>query len=188
MCSDNIPASGTHQRRRLLSSSPKANKAGRSDSAGKINERGGVFIYLGWTILGLVGVDQALQYKHEQEDKEKRRILAQMQIDADSASVNVADWDENLPAIFTCKVLHVDSGLDGTKMLTRRKSQGVRGGKRNEITRKIQRGDVVEILEAGVGPSQRYHLCRFRQPKSDTNDVVATVVGWYPSNYLERID
>eukprot|EP00537_Pseudo-nitzschia_pungens_P001893 CAMPEP_0172375228 /NCGR_PEP_ID=MMETSP1060-20121228/60464_1 /TAXON_ID=37318 /ORGANISM="Pseudo-nitzschia pungens, Strain cf. cingulata" /LENGTH=164 /DNA_ID=CAMNT_0013102257 /DNA_START=376 /DNA_END=870 /DNA_ORIENTATION=+ len=159
-----------------------------TDPTRKTNDRGGLWIYLGWTILGLVAVDQALQYKHELEDDEKRRILAQMQIDADNASVNAADWDETLPTIFTCKILHVDPGLDGTKMLTRRRSQGMRGGTRGGINRNIQRWDVVEILEAGVGPSQRYHLCRFWQAKSDDSDATTAIVGWYPIDFLERLD
>lgn len=139
-----LPA-GRNERRRLLSSNAK-----KGGSFPKLNERGGVWIYIGWTLLGLVVVDQTLQYKQEQEDNERRRILAQMQLDADNASINAADWDENLPTLFTCKILHVDSGLDGTKMLTRSKNQ--RGGIRSGINKNIKRGDLVEVIEAGVGP------------------------------------
>lgn len=176
---------GSGQRQRWLSSSSKANKSEQANPPHKINERGGIWIYIGWTILGLVGVDQALQYKQEQEDIERRQMLSQMQVDADNASINVADWDETLPTIFTCKILHVDPGLDGTKMLTRSKSE--RSGTRSGINRNIQKEDIVEVLEAGVGPSQRYHLCRMREQKSDNNDTSA-VVGWYPIDYLQRLD
>ena len=141
---------GKSEKRRLLSSSPNAQKPKQGVPSPKLNERGGIWIYIGWTLLGLVAVDQGLQYKQEQEDTERRRILAQMQLDADNASINAADWDENLPTLFICKILHVDSGLDGTKMLTRRKSQ--RGGIRNGINKNIKRGDLVEVIEAGVGP------------------------------------
>ena len=209
-------ALGADQSRRWLASSSKADKSKRSGSSRKINERGGIWIYIGWTILGLVGVDQALQYKQEQEDDDRRQMLAKMQLDADNASVNVADWDETLPTIFTCKILHVDPGLDGTKMLTRSKIH--RGGTRSGINKNIKRGDIVEILEAGVGPryvfarnlnpfmislfwfffsifltrsfslfSQAYHLCRMVEQKSDSEDT-STVVGWYPIEYLERLD
>lgn len=141
---------GSQGRRLLSSSSSKADKSKEVVSDAKINERGSIWIYIGWTILGLVGVDQALQYKQEQEDNERRQMLAQMQLDADNDSINVADWDETLPTLFTCKILHVDSGLDGTKMLTRSKKH--RGGIRSGINGNIKRGDIVEILEAGVGP------------------------------------
>ena len=207
---------GSHQSRRWLASSSKADKSVQPDSSQKINERGGIWIYIGWTILGLVAVDQALQYKQEEEDNERRQMLAKMQLDADNASINVADWDETLPTIFTCKILHVDPCLDGTKMLTRSKSH--RGGTRSGINKNIKRGDIVEILEAGVGPryvfdrklnplmiclfwfcssifphssfflfSQAYHLCRMVEQKSDSDDRSA-VVGWYPIEYLERLD
>ena len=141
---------GCNRRQRVLSSSSKADKSKQAVSSPKINERGSIWIYIGWTLLGLVGVDQVLQYKHEQDDNERRRMLAQMQLDADNATFNVADWDETLPTLFKCKILHVDSGLDGTKMLTRSKSH--RGGIRNGINKNIKRGDMVEVIEAGVGP------------------------------------
>lgn len=141
-------SAGRNERRRLLSSNAEKSKQGGSSP--KLNERGGVWIYIGWTLLGLVVVDQTLQYKQEQEDNERRQILAQMQLDADNASINAADWDENLPTLFTCKILHVDSGLDGTKMLTRSKNH--RGGIRSGINKNIKRGDLVEVIEAGVGP------------------------------------
>jgi hypothetical protein len=174
-----------NQKRRWVSSSSKTKKSEQTGSSRRINERGGIWIYIGWTILGLVGVDQALQYKQEQEDAERRRILAQMQLDADNATFNVADWDETLPTMFTCKILHVDPGLDGTKMLTRSKSD--RGGTRSGINKNIKKEDVVEVIEANVGPSQSYHLCRMREKKSDSGDDSA-VVGWYPIEYLERIN
>jgi hypothetical protein len=150
---------------------------------------GELWIYLGWSILGLVGIDQALQYKQEQEDYERRRLLSDMQIDADKAIINVAKWDETLPTLFTCKILHVDPSLDGTKMLTRKRVLGSSGG----INRNIQMNDVVEILEAGIGPNQDYHLCRLRQQKkkkSDRNSETGTAsaaIGWYPIKFLEKI-
>ncbi len=169
--------------RRFLSSSPKHDKSKEISHTAKLNERGGIWIYLGWTILGLVGVDQALQYKQEREDNERRRLIAQMQLDADNDSMNVADWDETLPTLFTCKILHVDSGLDGTKMLTRSKRHRVRSG----INKNIKRGDIVEIIDANVGPGKNYHLCRMKEQKSD-GDGPSAVVGWYPIDYLERLD
>jgi len=165
-----------------------------------VNERGGVFIYIGWTILGLVGIDQALQYKQGQEDDERRQLLTIMQLDADNASVNVANFDETLPTLFTCKILHIDPGLDGTKMLTRiQKSQRERRDNstrmKGGINKNIRKNDIVEIVEAGVGPNQDYHVCRLRQrpeKKSDRNNDTDTtgtaIIGWYPIKFLEKVD
>ena len=130
-------------------------------------------------------MDQGLQYKQEKEDNERRQLLAQMQIDADNASFNVADWDDTLPTIFTCEIVYVDPGLDGTKMLTRSKKG--QNGTPSGINKNIKKGDVVEIIETQVGPDQRYHLCRMRGNKSDSNDSSATIVGWYPIQYLKKI-
>ena len=125
--------------------------------------RGNLLIGLGWALLGLVAVDQALQYKQEQEAHEHRRMLYQMQAAANEE--NEAQWDATLPSLYKCKVSRTEVSLDGTKML-----------------RNVGLGDVVEVLEAGIGPNQAYHLCR--NPASDRPGSV----GWYPAKYLERID
>ena len=160
-------------------------RIGAEDSHNEPTKAGSIWIYVGWTILGFVGVDQGLQYKQAQDDNERRQILAKMQLDADNSSFNVADWDETLPTIFTCKILFVDPGLDGTKMLTR--SKKAQSSTFSGINKNIKKGDVVEIIETRVGPDQRYHLCRMRGEKSDGQDSSAIVVGWYPIQYLERI-
>ncbi|MGK3733660.1 MAG: hypothetical protein ACI90V_000496 [Bacillariaceae sp.] len=178
-----------HDHRQRLMSSSSSSHSDKTDKLMGGTGTGELWIYLGWSILGLVGIDQALQYKQEQEDYERRRLLSDMQIDADKAIINVAKWDETLPTLFTCKILHVDPSLDGTKMLTRKRVLGSSGG----INRNIQMNDVVEILEAGIGPNQDYHLCRLRQQKkkkSDRNSETGTAsaaIGWYPIKFLEKI-
>jgi hypothetical protein len=180
-----------HDHRQRLMSSSSSSQSDKTDQllgrTGTGDRSGALWIYLGWSILGLVGIDQALQYKQEQEDCERQRLLSDMQIDADKAIINVANWDETLPTLFTCKILHVDPSLDGTKMLTRTRVRGSSGG----INRNIQMNDVVEILEAGIGPNQDYHLCRLRQQKkSDKNSETGTAsaaIGWYPIKFLEKI-
>jgi len=124
---------------------------------------GNLLIGLGWTLLGLVAVDQALQYKQEQEASEHRRMLYRMQADANEE--NEVEWDVSLPVLYKCRVSRTEVSLDGTKML-----------------RNVGLGDVVEVLEAGIGPNEAYHLCR--NPASDRPGSV----GWYPVKYLERID
>jgi hypothetical protein len=125
--------------------------------------RGGILIGLGWALLGLVTVDQLLQYKQEREAEERRRLLYLMQEEANEE--NEAEWDSSLPILFECKIVHTEAMLDGTKML-----------------RNIGVGDVVEVLEAGIGPNKAYHLCR--NPSSDRPGST----GWYPIEFMERID
>jgi hypothetical protein len=114
--------------------------------------------------LGLVTIDQILQYRQEQEAEEHRRVLYQMQEDANQH--NQAQWDDSLPTLFQCKIIHTEPSLDGTKML-----------------RHVGVGDVVEILETDIGPNQAYHLCRRINPTSNRPGSI----GWYPIQYLERI-
>lgn len=125
--------------------------------------RGGILIGIGWALLGLVTIDQILQYRQEQEAIEHRRILYSMQEEANEE--NKAEWDSSLPTLFQCKIAHIEPSLDGTKML-----------------RHIGVGDVVDILEVDIGPNKAYHLCR--NPSSDRPGST----GWYPIQYLERIE
>ena len=181
---------GSISRQRLMSSS-SSSQSNKTDKlvgrTGTGDRSGSLWIYLGWSMLGIVGIEICLQYKQEQEDYERRRLLSDMQIEADKAIINVANWDETLPTLFTCKILHVDASLDGTKMLTRKRGRGSSGG----INRNIEMNDVVEILEAGIGPNEAYHLCRLRQQKkSDKNSETGTAsaaIGWYPIQFLEKI-
>jgi hypothetical protein len=136
--------------------------AGTSESTPP-RRRGNLLIGLGWALLGLLAVDQALQYKQEQEAKEHRQFLYQMQAEANEE--NEAQWDASLPALFKCKICHTEVSLDGTKML-----------------RNIGVGDVVEVLDVDIGPNQAYYLCR--NPASDRPGSI----GWYPKQYLERMD
>lgn len=140
---------------RFFSASPSESQTPR--------RRGSLLIGLGWALLGLVAVDQALQYKQEQEAMEHQRLLHIMQKEANEE--NETQWDTSLPSLFKCKISHTEVSLDGTKML-----------------RNIGVGDVVEVLEAGIGPNQAYHLCR--NPASNRPGSV----GWYPAKFMERID
>lgn len=122
-----------------------------------------MLIGLGWAILGLVTVDQILQYKQEREADEHRRLLYAMQEEANEE--NQAQWDSSLPTLFKCRIAHIEPSLDGTKML-----------------RNIGVGDVVEVLEGDIGPNKAYHLCR-----NSASDRPGST-GWYPIQYMERID
>jgi hypothetical protein len=127
------------------------------------SRRGSLFIGLGWTLLGLLALDQALQYRQQHDAKERLEILASMQQEADE--MNQVDWDRTLPSLFECKILHVEASLDGIKMLSN-----------------IRVGDVVEIIEESVGPNKAYHLGR-RPAQGRRKEAI----GWYPIQMMELI-
>jgi hypothetical protein len=134
------------------------------------------WIRLGWTLLGLVVLDQALQIKQEWEDEGKRQMLKQIQKEADDT--HPTDFNESLPTLFKCRLMHIEPSLDGTKMLTRRQQQ-------TSGSTSLQPGDVVDVIEANVGPNQAYHVCRVKSRDSNTTSVL---VGWYPVMFLERVE
>jgi hypothetical protein len=152
---------------RSLSSSSSSSTFSSSSSSPR--RGGGIFIGLGWTLLGLVALDQALQYRQEQEAKEHMRVLVVMQQEANEQ--NQAEWDTSLPTLFQCKIVHTEHSLDGTKML-----------------RNIKVGDVVEVMEEDLGPNKAYHLCRFVPSSLSNNNREKGSIGWYPSEYMEKLE
>lgn len=173
----------------FLRSFASANKDGNNNgsAAETTSSKGGNFwIRFGWTLLGLVVVDQALQLKHRREDEERTVVLREMQEEADRAVD--AGWAleeearRRSPTLFECRLSHVEPSLDGTKMLTRRR----RGGNDRAPLPPLREGDLVEVIEADVGPGRAYHMCRVRPSKEDGDD--APLVGWYPIMFLERVE
>jgi hypothetical protein len=53
------------------------------------------------------------------------------------------------------------------------------------MLRNIVVGDVVEIMEEDIGPNKAYHLCR-SVPSSSNREKGS--IGWYPSQYMEKLD
>lgn len=67
----------------------------------------------------------------------------------------------------------------------------------------VLEGDVLDVLEENIGPSQMYHLCRSQKKKTPVKDVshdddngddhqnsqnnILCSVGWYPKWFLEKI-
>ena len=50
----------------------------------------------------------------------------------------------------------------------------------------IQVGDVVEVLEEGVGPNNEYNLCRFPAPLDQPHAMDS--VGWFPIRWLQKLE
>lgn len=149
---------------RAFSSSKNGSESNNDNGHSEEAPRGNFWIRLGWAILALAAIDQALQYKQEMEAKEHRRMLYQMQEEANHE--NEVQWEvEGKPVLFSCKIMHTEISLDGTKML-----------------RNIAVGDEVEVLEADIGPNKAYHLCR--NPNSDRPGSI----GWYPIEFMKRSD
>ena len=176
------------------SNSKNGSGSSNNDNNGSGNDGGGdsssssswvstFLINTGWVLLGLVAIDQLLQYKQEREMDEHRKLVQEMQHEANLDSLNVNPWmsrsggstgkDYNdtraTPAVYQCKIKHVERMLDGTKMLP---LDGLRAG------------SVVDIIEENVGPNEAYHLCRVDNNASSSH---RPRIGWYPIDFLEKV-
>jgi hypothetical protein len=133
---------------------------------------GSRWLILGWGLLGLIVVDQLLQYYQEQE---RQRILNELQKEADERNPVPSAWSETsanaMATKYQCKVITVHKTLDGTHVL-----------------RDVMIGEVVDVLQEGVGPNADYHLCRrsSRNPNKASSDSGFSI-GWYPVKFLEKL-
>ena len=73
---------------------------------------------------------------------------------------------ESMPTIFYC-VIRKNTGF--THCLTG-----------------VQIGDVVEVLQEGVGPQKAYNLCRL--PAKQGDDLSVDAYGWFPYRWLQKLD
>eukprot|EP00934_Nitzschia_sp_Nitz4_P005917 Nitzschia sp. Nitz4//scaffold92_size79448//57089//57607//NITZ4_005397-RA/size79448-processed-gene-0.59-mRNA-1//1//CDS//3329560204//5907//frame0 len=125
-----------------------------------------VLIGIGWTLLGLTAIDQALQYKQDLEEQEQRKqVFEYLKQEEDKAQGNSNTSSPfaksaNLPTLFSCRVTRTEASLDG-----------------NMILPNVQVGDVVQVVETPVGPDKTYHLCRTSEGQ----------MGWYPIRYLQQV-
>lgn len=126
---------------------------------------GTIEMFIGGSLLCVIGVDQLLQY---QQESNRKRIMQELQDEAGTRSaeemVELESW-LNRPALFECRVRKLAQNLDGTKCL-----------------KEVAIGDIVQVLEEKVGPGDMYNLCR----TVDRNGRTISA-GWFPTMYLEKI-
>lgn len=121
---------------------------------------GSWLIALGWTGLTLIAIDQSLQYYDRQQARETIAALAKEQRDTRQ---QLFQLHAHRPTLYECIVKH-PYRMGGT--------HGLAGN--------VKMGDVVQVLQEGVGPGQQYVLCRRMDQSGDIQ------VGWYPTGFLEK--
>ena len=122
---------------------------------------GNLLIYVGWMGLALLVLDRYLQHAERLEANE---MIAAIVDETKQKRLQLYEEWGDKPLKFRCK-LHEDYSMGG--------SHGLEG---------VEKNDVLEVLQEGVGPGGYYHLCR-------TTDKDGTIksVGWYPISYLTKI-
>jgi hypothetical protein len=72
---------------------------------------------------------------------------------------------------FHCTIRRVPQNFDGHKCL-----------------QNVKVGDVVGVLDEGVGPGGQYNLCMIERVKELSYDDPRFSIGWFPCSCLEKLE
>jgi hypothetical protein len=123
---------------------------------------GSILLFTGFATLGVVLLDRYLQYQDRQEASDAAAMIVE---ETKQKRRELLEKSRNVPHKFTCEICTEFDKMGG--------SHGLKD---------LKLGDVVEVLEEGVGPGNGYNLCRIR---SQSGEVDA--VGWFPMSYMKKI-
>lgn len=131
-------------------------------------------ILLGSTILLIASIDYTLQQRDTTNKSQMMEELqAQVSFDAKQLEMdNKKLYKKEKPTImFTCLVKRVPPNFDGHKCLVG-----------------VEVGDILNVIEEGVGPGGQYNLCFVKNDDRDSrSDEMDVNVGWFPCSCLEVI-
>lgn len=130
-------------------------------------QSGSILLVVGWTGLAVWVLDQYLQYQQRLDAAEAVEAMAD---DAKRQKLALRQKWHNQPALFHCTIRRAHKNMGG--------SYGLKN---------VRVGDVVEVLEEGVGPDRHYNLCRIHKNNSD-NDGATEQIGWFPISYMEKLE
>lgn len=131
-----------------------------SDQKPRWKDPGTLSIWLGWSIIGLLCVDQGLQRLQSRSRKDFLKDVQAYRDPPDDA--DKYEWLTK-PTINT-RVIRRVPDMDGYKSL-----------------HNVKAGDVVEVVEEKAGPEDEYSVCRI---ESETGEIST---GWFPTSYLEEV-
>ena len=135
-------------------------------------------IAFGVFVLALAGVDHFLQERNRQHRQSMHRQLGrdvrldeEMRREKERETIDEAVVGKSM---FKCIIRKVPQHFDGHKCLTN-----------------VEVGDVVDVIEEGVGPGGQYNLCSIdRGPenteRSASDDGTRVSFGWFPCSCLEK--
>jgi hypothetical protein len=130
-------------------------------------DNGSILIGLGWSGLALLALDRYLLYQIHNDSDTMIETIRDESVRQKQALV--AAWRDQ-PALFECIIRHEYKNMGG--------SHGLVG---------VVVGDVVQVLQQGVGPNQQYNLCRIHQRSSGDGEEQPESIGWYPMAFMEQI-
>ena len=134
----------------------------------------------GVLVLGYAGVDYTLDHLRARQRDEVRRQLerAGARDGRVARARDRARFEEAGGAGMTasrrgcrCVVRRVPRAFDGHRCLT-----------------DARRGDVVDVIDEGVGPGGRYSFCALRRGAGEAEEARTFSLGWFPNKCLQKID
>ncbi|KAL3758321.1 hypothetical protein ACHAWU_004286 [Discostella pseudostelligera] len=137
-------------------------------------------IIFGSFIFALVGIDYILQTRNDQQRETMYKQL-EREVRRDEATSRKEDrrmLEEGIASMskFKCIIRKVPLNFDGHKCL-----------------KNVKVGDVVTVLEEGVGPGGQYNLCSIDRDATTTGvesseNEPRISIGWYPCSCLQKIE
>jgi hypothetical protein len=143
-----------------------------------------MLLLVGYTALGLLVVDRYLQYTEKEEVLE---VVARLAAQEAQIRSQLLEKHRSSPCLYRASVtVPQHRGMGGT--------HGIRGT--------VRAGDVLDVLQEGVGPNGLYLLVRTlpsssaaAEEDSDKSSTIVPIsssfqdvqVGWYPRAYVERV-
>jgi len=133
-------------------------------------------ITIGLLILSVVGIDYALQTRTDnQRDDMYRELEREVRKDEEKTRIEDRRMLNNGTATkykFQCIIRKVPQTFDGHKCL-----------------KDVKEGDIVGVIEEGVGPGGQYNLCSIERTKiSKEGDKKEVSIGWFPCSCLQKIE
>lgn len=148
---------------------------------GELRRNGTPEIAFGSIILALAGIDYLLQVRNdEQRDGAYRQL--EREVRRDEVTTRKEDrrmMNEGVAAKskFECTIRKVPQNFDGHKCL-----------------KNVKVGDVVGVIEEGVGPGGQYNLCTIdrgagKNIGNDSQEGEQKVsIGWFPCSCLQKME
>lgn len=136
-------------------------------------DNGNILLFLGWSGLAVMALDRYLLYQMQIEIDSNEMLETVTKESQRERETLLKTW-KDAPTLFNCMVLREYKNMGG--------SHGLAG---------LQVGDVVQVLQEGVGPDQLYHLCRIDgsgRPIDNTITEPPLQIGWYPIAFMKRLE
>lgn len=135
-------------------------------------DSGTVLLAIGWSGVALLTLDRYLQWQQRTQRREAVAMVKTVEEEIKRDRLRLHQQYKDHPALFRCVIRRAYKSMSG--------SHGLRG---------VEVGDVVDVLDEGVGPDRAYNLCRHTRRKDSTasGEEQDVQIGWFPIPFMEKV-